>query len=159
MHDLVEELSTLLLEKKLTLAAAESCTGGMLCAAITARAGSSAVFDRGFITYSNQSKQDQLGVPESVLTIHGAVSGECAAAMASGALKNSLADIALSITGIAGPTGGSAEKPIGLVYIGIATLSHHSFVEEVRLNGTRAEIREAACTEALNLLLKAVRAI
>jgi nicotinamide-nucleotide amidase len=155
----VEELSILLFEKKMTLATAESCTGGMLAAAMTARGGSSAVFDRGFITYSNISKCEMLGVDTQTIEKFGAVSGECAAEMASGALKNSQADIAVSITGIAGPSGGSEQKPVGLVYIGIGTLSHHAFVEECLFHGTRDEIRKQAAEMALSWLLEAARTI
>ena len=155
----VNELAEILLSKKLLLATAESCTGGMIAAAITGRAGSSTIFDRGFITYSNASKQDLLGVPEDVIAQFGAVSAETAAAMATGALKNSQADITVSVTGIAGPSGGSDEKPVGLVYIGIATLSHHAFVEEMRFEGEREDIRAKAAAEALSLLIKAAEAI
>jgi nicotinamide-nucleotide amidase len=159
METFVEELSILLVEKELTLTTAESCTGGMIAVAITDRAGSSNIFDRGFITYSNDAKKEQLGVPAEIIDTFGAVSRECAEAMALGALKNSTADICVSVTGIAGPSGGSENKPVGLVFIGIGTLSHHSFVKEYMFEGSRSEIRKQAATEALNLLLEAVRAI
>jgi nicotinamide-nucleotide amidase len=102
--------------RKLTLATAESCTGGLVAGALTEIEGSSAVVDRGFVTYSNEAKQAMLGVPAQVLTDHGAVSRETAEAMARGVLVHSPADLAVSITGIAGPGGGSAEKPVGLVH-------------------------------------------
>ena len=98
------------------MATAESCTGGLVAAALTAIAGSSDVFECGFVTYSNEAKQRLLGVPAAILLRHGAVSAEAAAAMAKGALKRSSADFAVSITGIAGPAGGSKEKPVGLVH-------------------------------------------
>lgn len=101
-------------------ATAESCTGGMIAAALTDIAGSSAVVDRGFVTYSNEAKVDMLGVSQATLYAHGAVSKETALEMAIGALARSRAGIALSVTGIAGPDGGTAEKPVGLVWFGIA---------------------------------------
>ncbi len=102
------------------LTTAESCTGGMLAAALTEIPGASAVFDRGFVTYSNAAKTALLGVPEALIAQHGAVSEEVAQAMALGALKHSTAQLAISITGIAGPGGGTAEKPVGLVHFGLA---------------------------------------
>jgi len=108
----------------LKVATAESCTGGLVAAALTEIAGSSDVLDCGFVTYSNEAKRAMLGVSASTLKRYGAVSGETAAAMAEGALKHSHADIAVAITGIAGPGGGSKDKPVGLVYIGLATPKH-----------------------------------
>ena len=105
---------------KLKIATAESCTGGLVAATLTAVAGSSDVYDRGWVTYSNEAKREQLGVSLSLLEAHGAVSGEVAEAMAKGALHRSKADVAISVTGIAGPGGGSAEKPVGLVHFGLA---------------------------------------
>lgn len=102
------------------IATAESCTGGLLAACLTEISGSSAVFDRGYVTYSNAAKMEVLGVPEALLAAHGAVSLECAKAMATGALTKSRATIALSITGVAGPSGGSFEKPVGFVCFGLA---------------------------------------
>lgn len=103
--------------QNLKAATAESCTGGLIAAALTEIAGSSAVFDRGFVTYSNEAKADLLGVPMALIEAHGAVSAEVAGAMVEGALTHSQADIAVAVTGIAGPGGGSVEKPVGLVYI------------------------------------------
>lgn len=159
MENSVDILSAILKKKELTLSIAESCTGGMITAAITDRAGSSSFFDRGFITYSNQAKIEMLSVPEDLIKTYGAVSIECAESMAMGALKNSSADIAVSVTGIAGPGGCSEEKPVGLVYIGIATLSHHSFVKEYNFSGNRASVREQAAKTALSLLIDAAGAI
>src|SRR5262249_30763000 len=102
--------------RKLTVATAESCTGGLVAGSLTEIAGSSAVVDRGFITYSNEAKAEMLGVPEAMLIEHGAVSKPVADAMAQGTLARSGVDLAVSITGIAGPSGGSAEKPVGLVH-------------------------------------------
>ena len=115
LEKLAERLGHLLLERGEWLAAAESCTGGWLAQSVTAIAGSSAWFDRGFVTYSNAAKMDMLGVPESTLDRHGAVSEAVARAMAQGALAHSRADWTVAITGIAGPGGGSPEKPIGTV--------------------------------------------
>ena len=159
MRDLVEELSNLLVEKKLKLATAESCTGGMISAAITQRAGSSNVFDRGFVTYTNVSKESMLGVSKNILLHYGAVSEQCADAMALGALKNSKADISVSVTGIAGPGGGSDEKPIGLVYIATCVRGKEPMVTENNFAGSRDDIREAACKKALSLLIEAVGAV
>lgn len=155
MQELVKELSDKLRDKKWMLVTAESCTGGMIASAITNLAGSSAVFDCGFVTYSNDAKMDHLGVKKQTLKDHGAVSSQTAEEMAQGALKNSNAQLAVSVTGIAGPDGGSEEKPVGLVYIGIATkenvVAHHRQCE-----GSRTEIRQQTVEEALRLLIEAV---
>ncbi|GEM_PF-124055 len=150
----------------LMITTAESCTGGMISAAITGIAGSSAYFDRGFITYSNDAKIDMLGVEQDILKQFGAVSAECAAQMAEGALRRSRASIALSVTGIAGPTGGSAQKPVGLVYFGIS-LNQASTIAAVPLtvthqcvfSGTRETIRQQACLKGLEIILDASRRI
>jgi len=135
------------------VATAESCTGGLVAAALTAIAGSSDVFECGFVTYSNGAKQKLLGVPTATLRRHGAVSGETAAAMAKGALQRSGADCAVSITGIAGPSGGSRAKPVGLVYF--AALSRNgTTLARRRLFGNigRERVRELSALEALALL-------
>lgn len=135
-----------------TLATAESCTGGLVAALLTEVAGSSAVVDRGFVTYSNQAKIDLLDVPAGVLETHGAVSAETAGAMARGALGRSRATHAISITGIAGPGGGSAAKPVGLVHFGLAvrdgpvTLSEQHFGDLGRGAVRRAALRHALAT-------------
>lgn len=133
-------------------ATAESCTGGMIVAAITDLAGSSAVLDRGFVTYSNAAKIDMLGVRRETLDDFGAVSCETAIEMAAGALARSAAGIALSVTGIAGPDGGSAEKPVGLVWFGVAMAGRAPFAES-RLfdNRGRAFIRIETVRTALKL--------
>ncbi len=136
---------------------AESCTGGMVAAALTDIAGASAVFERGFITYSNLSKTEMLGVNPTTLERYGAVSEEVALEMAQGVLKHSQADLAVSITGIAGP-GGSGQKPEGLVCFGTAT-SREQKAETLAFGALgRAKVREAAATKALDLLLNMIRA-
>jgi len=138
------QLGLALKSRGLMLAMAESCTGGLVAEAITGVAGSSAWFDRGFVTYSNAAKTDMLGVPTQTIEKFGAVSEQTAAAMASGALRNSIAHIAGSITGIAGPDGGSAEKPVGTVcfawagiHLPVTTSTHH-------FHGDRNAIRQQA---------------
>ncbi len=137
----------------LTIAAAESCTGGRIGAALTDVPGSSAVFERGFITYSNEAKMEMLGVTRSLIECHGAVSGETAKAMAKGALAASSADIAVSVTGIAGPDGGNAEKPVGLVWFGLA--SHTGVLRAERrvfAHGSRDFVRTKAVETSLGFL-------
>jgi nicotinamide-nucleotide amidase len=142
----------------LKLATAESCTGGLVAGALTEIAGSSDVVDRGFVTYSNEAKQAMLGVPASTLKRHGAVSAETAAAMAAGALKNSLADVTVAITGIAGPGGGSKDKPVGLVHFAAAGRDGRRAVV-VKHYGKigRSRVRERSVSEALALLEKMAR--
>jgi nicotinamide-nucleotide amidase len=138
------------------IATAESCTGGLIAGALTAIAGSSDVVDRGFVTYSNEAKVEMLGVEPALIEAVGAVSEEVARAMAQGALENSHADVAVAVTGVAGPGGGSAEKPVGLVWFGLATR------EDVRSEsrifaGDRAAVREATVVHALRLIAGSVR--
>ena len=148
-----ERLVQVLTEKGMTCATAESCTGGGVGSAITAVAGSSAVFWGGVISYDNSVKRGVLGVPEEVLATKGAVSPECAAAMAEGAWRLLKTDLAVSVTGIAGPGGGSEEKPVGLVWFGLAL---GTTVTEKRIfPGDRAAVRAAAVEHALRLLLAA----
>lgn len=135
------------------LATAESCTGGAIAAALTDIAGSSDVFERGFVVYSNEAKSELLGVPAALIARHGAVSAEVAAAMAEGALARSRADGAVSVTGIAGPGGGSATKPVGLVYIGSARRGAPPAVERHVFTGDRAAVRAATVRRALEVLL------
>jgi nicotinamide-nucleotide amidase len=137
------------------VAAAESCTGGLVAAALTAIAGSSDVFECSFVTYSNGAKQKLLGVPAATLRRHGAVSGETAVAMAEGALKRSSADCAVSITGIAGPSGGSKLKPVGLVHFAAARRNGQTLSRR-RLFGNigRERVRELSALEALALLAR-----
>ncbi|MGA3339507.1 MAG: CinA family protein [Methylocella sp.] len=141
---------------RLTIATAESCTGGLLAALITAIPGSSDVFERGFVTYSNAAKIESLGVTPQILERYGAVSAEAARAMAAGALTHSLASMALSITGIAGPGGGSSEKPVGLVHFGLARRGGAIIAVEKRFGELgRDEVRSAAIATAIDLLLEA----
>jgi PncC family amidohydrolase len=134
------------------LAVAESCTGGLLGARITGVSGSSACFLGGVISYSNELKERLLGVPAKVLVEHGAVSEQAARAMAEGALRAARADFALSVTGIAGPDGGTPSKPVGLVYIGLAG-SGDTVVRRYVFAGDRSAVRKSAVEEALALLL------
>jgi nicotinamide-nucleotide amidase len=132
---------------------AESCTGGMVAACLTDVAGSSAVLDRGLVTYSNQAKMDLLGVPPTTLDRFGAVSAETAAAMADGALAATpAAHIAIAITGIAGPGGGSSEKPVGLVYFGIAKRGISTKTAQHIFSGNRDDIRQNSVEKALDLI-------
>ena len=137
----------------LRLATAESCTGGLVAGALTEIAGSSDVVDRGFVTYSNDAKRDMLGVPAETLARHGAVSRESAKAMARGALVNSGADLAVAVTGIAGPGGGSADKPVGLVHFAAAARDGRVVHRERRFGDVgRREVRLKSVVEALALL-------
>lgn len=138
-------------EKK-KIVTAESCTGGLIVAALTEISGSSAVVERGFVAYSNNAKVEVLGVLPDFLEQHGAVSAGVAEAMATGALEFSLADVAVSVTGIAGPTGGTPLKPVGLVYIGIATRAGAIFHVKCQFKGDRDAVRMQAVREALTLL-------
>mgnify|MGYP000866504446 CR=1 FL=1 len=135
------ELIEKLIAAGITVATAESCTGGLIAAAITDVAGASAVFGYGLVTYSNEAKQTILGVKKETLTIYGAVSEECAYEMAQGLKKVSGADCAVSVTGIAGPGGGSVEKPVGLVYMGLAW-KDKIYVKKNLFQGSRDEIRQ-----------------
>jgi len=139
--------------KGLTIATAESCTGGLVAGALTDIAGSSAVVDRGFVTYTNAAKEQMLGVPVETLKQHGAVSRETAEAMAKGVLAHAPADLAVSITGIAGPDGGSAEKPVGLVHFAAAARDGRLIHREQRFgNLGRAEVRRLSVLQALAML-------
>jgi nicotinamide-nucleotide amidase len=143
--------------KGLRVATAESCTGGLVAAALTDIAGASDVFERGFVTYSNESKRDMLSVPSPLIERHGAVSAEVARAMALGALDRSLADIAVAVTGVAGPGGGSADKPVGLVHFACARRGGAVDHVERRFGPlTRADIRAASVAQALDMLTEAV---
>ncbi len=135
------------------IAVAESCTGGLICALLTEIPGSSAVLERGFVVYSNEAKQDMLGVSEEVLAAHGAVSDATARAMALGALAHSGARLAVSVTGIAGPDGGTAEKPVGLVHFALAHRDRPAFAFERRFGAqSRSAIRLASVATALELI-------
>ncbi len=152
-------LLAILKNMDMTLSTAESCTGGLIAKRITDVPGSSAVFDRGFITYSNQAKIDMLGVPADLLEKHGAVSWQTAEAMAQGALKNARSHVAVSCTGIAGPDGGSEEKPVGTVYIGVASSDgylnhfHHVF------QGDRDAVRLQTAQQAIEHIHNHIRKV
>jgi len=152
-HELSTALGLSLQANNLTLALAESCTGGLASAAITDVPGSSVWFDRGFITYSNAAKQDMLNVTAATLKEHGAVSKETALAMAQGALAHSAANIAASITGIAGPGGGSASKPVGTVCFAWVTQNGHSVLSTEHFLGNRQTIRQQAVARLLSGLI------
>ncbi|MEQ1929557.1 MAG: nicotinamide-nucleotide amidohydrolase family protein [Parvularculaceae bacterium] len=155
---LAESIVALGTARGLKVATAESCTGGMIAAALTDIAGSSAVFDRGFVTYSNEAKTELLGVPAALVERHGAVSQEVAGAMAEGALGLSRADVAVSVTGIAGPSGGSAEKPVGLVWFGLAARGMATRTERREFSGrSRALVRTRSVETALMLIENALR--
>lgn len=143
--------------KGVTVAAAESCTGGLLAAALTEAPGASAVFDRGFVTYTNEAKQELLGVPARIIERHGAVSRETALAMAEGAIKHSHAGLAVSITGIAGPTGGTADKPVGLVWFAVCRTGRQTRAVERRFGDLgRSRVRYFSILTALSLLERAL---
>ena len=146
-------VADLLLKKKLQLVTAESCTGGLIAAACTDLAGSSAWFERGFVTYSNAAKTELLGVPERVLRRAGAVCGPVAQAMAEGALAHSHAQVAVAVTGVAGPTGGSPAKPVGTVWFGFA-LPGQVLTEKCHFDGDRAAVRQATVRHALERLVE-----
>ena len=161
MHDeittLAEEVGRALKERRLVLVVAESCTGGGVGEAITRIAGSSAWFDRGFITYSNDAKRELLGVPDETLERHGAVSEETARAMAQGALENSDASLSIAVTGVAGPDGGSAEKPVGLVWFAWAMQEHGVYAERRIFGGDRSAVRAQSVVYALRGVLEQLR--
>ena len=141
------------------VATAESCTGGLIGGALTEVPGSSAVFDRAFVTYSNEAKAELLGAPAALIESFGAVSGEVALAMARGALARSNADVVVSVTGIAGPGGGNEEKPVGLVWFGFASATGDERIERrVFAHGSRAFVRQRAVETALAGLLSLLRA-
>ena len=148
-----ERLLEICRRKKLTVATAESCTGGLVAGMLTEIPGVSSMLDRGFITYSNQAKQEMLGVPAATLEAHGAVSRETAEAMAKGALAHAPVDLAVSVTGVAGPDGGSDEKPVGLVHFAAASRSGQlNHVERRFGDPGRAEIRKRSVLQAIVML-------
>jgi nicotinamide-nucleotide amidase len=159
----IEQAASQLLElcrqRGLTIATAESCTGGLIIGALTEIAGSSDVVDRGFITYSNEAKTELVDVPFALIAEHGAVSEPVAAAMAEGAMANSPADLTLAVTGIAGPGGGTPEKPVGLVWFGCRrrTGATGTVTEHVIFDGDRSAIRLATVRHALAMLTQAAK--
>ena len=152
---ILKNVSDHLKRKNLTIATAESCTGGLLAHLLTNISGSSEYFDRGVITYSNKSKMELLGVRQKTITEYGAVSKQTARTMAVCIRKKANVDIGISTTGIAGPTGGTKEKPVGLVYIGIAT-SKNVDVQRFVFSKDRLQNKEKTCYKTLELLLKTI---
>ncbi|MHB0973468.1 MAG: CinA family protein [Thiobacillus sp.] len=156
LRQLAAELGEKLIARGWMLATAESCTGGWVGQLLTSLPGSSHWYERGFITYANTAKIEMLGVPEETLAAHGAVSEETAAAMAAGALKHSHAQAALAISGIAGPGGGTPQKPVGLVCYGWALADGTVMSSTCRLDGDREEIRSRAVAAALRGLIELI---
>lgn len=156
LYGLVADLAYFLQKRSWQLAVAESCTGGLIAAACTELAGSSLWFERGFVSYSNAAKIELLGVDAALIDHHGAVSEEVARAMAQGAISRSCAQVALAVTGVAGPSGGSADKPVGTVWFGWATPA--GVVSDLRrFEGDRRHVREAAVQHALQQLVALIR--
>ena len=152
-----EDLAQALLTQKACMATAESCTGGMIAASCTNLSGSSAWFERGFVTYSNEAKTDMLGVPPTLIAQHGAVSEQVAKAMALGALAHSKANFSVAVTGVAGPTGGSPEKPVGTVWLAWASKNPAQCISIRQVfTGDRQAVREATTALALAQLAKMV---
>ena len=152
MAELIEQAAALLelcRSKKLTIATAESCTGGLVAATLTEIPGSSDVVERGFVTYSNEAKTELLGVPAELIAQHGAVSEPVALAMAEGALRHAHAEVAVAVTGIAGPAGGSPDKPVGTVWIAWAVQGAPAHAVCHHFDGDRAQVREATVRDAL----------
>ncbi len=157
VENTVKSLFKLLLQDAYKLATAESCTGGLISAACTDLAGSSDWFDCGFVTYSNDAKTEQLGVDAQLIAEHGAVSEPVARAMAFGAIRHSKAQVSIAVTGIAGPTGGSATKPVGTVWFGFSI--HGTLHSEMRhFDGDRAAVRQATVQHALQRVLALLQA-
>jgi len=150
--ELLNKISILLKKQSLTVATAESCTGGLIAHVLTNVSGSSEYFDRGIISYGNRAKMELLGVSENVLKEYGAVSKEVAKAMAEGIRIKSNVDVGIATTGIAGPTGGTKEKPVGLVYIAISTFKNTE-VKKFLFSGNRLQNKESTCNAALTMLL------
>jgi nicotinamide-nucleotide amidase len=157
LETLAAQLGPLLRGDRQRLVTAESCTGGWVAQCLTAIAGSSEWFDRGFVTYSNEAKQEMLGVPADTLAEHGAVSQPVALAMAEGALRNSRADWAVAVTGIAGPTGGSAQKPVGTVCFAWACRDGRVATGTCHFAGNREAVRAQSVAHALDGLIEQLR--
>ena len=154
--DLTKTLAEILLSRNWTVSLAESCTGGLVSATLTELAGSSEWFERGYITYSNEAKTECLDVPAQIIESHGAVSEPVAKAMAEGARINSGSNVAISITGIAGPSGGTAEKPVGTVCFGWAT-ENQTLTKTMHFDGERQAVRQQATEFALTELIALLR--
>ena len=151
----VENLASELLRRRWQVCTAESCTGGLIAKTFTDQAGSSDWFERGFVTYSNEAKSEMLGVPASIIADYGAVSEPVAMAMASGALRHSRAELAIAVTGVAGPAGGSEDKPVGTVWIAVATAERQQ-ATRYRFDGDRTAVRLATLQQSLTDALRLV---
>jgi nicotinamide-nucleotide amidase len=158
LRSLAERAGALLLQGRRRVATAESCTGGWVAKCLTDIAGSSQWFERGYVTYSNLAKEQSIGVAPSVIETFGAVSRPTVEQMAAGALHESGADLAVAITGIAGPDGGSADKPVGLVWFALAQRAAAPVVQQQHFTGDREAIRRAAVATALRLVIAAAGA-
>ena len=150
--EIPDKISNMLKNQKLVIATAESCTGGLIAHTLTNISGSSEYFDRGIVSYSNRAKMELLDVPEDMLKKYGAVSMEVAKTMAKGVRIKSNVDIGISTTGIAGPTGGSKEKPVGLVFIAVST-ERNTVVKKFNFSGDRSRNKKSTCDAALDMLL------
>ncbi len=158
-HDLAAQLGALLRARGLRIATAESCTGGLIAGAITAIAGSSDWFERGFVTYSNEAKEEMLEVAHALIAEHGAVSEPVARAMADGAVSKSRADCAISVTGVAGPGGGTPTKPVGMVCLGFKVPGEPAMAMTRVLTGDRAAVRSASIELALTEMAKLLNSV
>ncbi len=155
-HSLIDLAGTVIehcRSRRLTLASAESCTGGLLAGCLTEIPGSSAVVDRAYVSYSNRAKTEMLGVPLALIETHGAVSAEVVKAMTEGVLERSAADLAIAISGIAGPGGGTADKPVGLVHFGLGRRGHGTQARHRHYPGDRSAVRLASVETALSWLI------
>ena len=157
MKKLTQKIIKLLKKKRLKISTAESCTGGMLSSAITSVSGSSKVFTFGLVTYSNQSKNRLLKIPKQIIKKHGAVSIQCCFSMVNNLKKISKSNIAISVTGIAGPGGGTKQKPVGLVYIGIKKANKVKINRDLFKKKDRNKIQKAAVKKSLELILKILK--
>ena len=156
MENLANKVVKRIIKKKLKISFAESCTGGMLSSKITSISGSSKVFNMGFVTYSNKAKMSILKVPKKIITKHGAVSKECCLSMVKNLSKISKANISVSITGIAGPNGGTKSKPVGLVYIGIKNRNKIIIKENLFKSTNRISIQKATVNSSLQMIIKII---
>ncbi|MBT5939633.1 MAG: CinA family protein [Rhodospirillaceae bacterium] len=156
LTELTSELIAKCRDAGVKIATAESCTGGLIAGCLTAVSGSSDVFERGFNTYSNEAKNEMLGVPLELINEHGAVSESVAGAMAEGALKNAPVQLTVAVTGVAGPGGGSAEKPVGTVQIASACEGKSTINERFLFEGDRDAVRQATVKTALDMMLRQV---
>lgn len=154
--DVIESIASLLKDRDLSVATAESCTGGFLGHVLTSISGSSEYYDRGIISYTNEAKHELLNVPNELLETYGAVSEQVARSMAEGVRTNARTDLGISTTGIAGPTGGTKEKPVGLVFIGVST-KKYTIVKRFVFDGSRLKNKDSTCVEAIRLIEQVIK--